>query len=425
MSLRSFIFGTGQAIIGQGLLSGLNLLLGLVFIRYAPKADYGVYLQFFAIILLSQSILGALFTGPMVTLAPKQDVQGELQLSAGLLRGQMLMSLSLALLCCIAVPLLAVWLLIPGNSMLIGLTFGLWLFGHWQREFLRDYLFQRHRPGQTLAIDFIYALALLVSLAASIFLADEVSLLVITAALAAACLISAAQALLSTGLFQQANWSSVKPAFVQAWDLGRWALPGVVVSWVYRHGYLYITAAMLGAAVTAEIGAARLLLMPIAIIQLAWENMFLPKASRWLGHQGWAPLRRGLLLSVVGLVGIIAVYLVVLRLAYGPLQQFLLGDEYADITSLIAVWGLYFFIRTLNLAGSVVMYAAAEFRLMFVYSLAAMLLGVTAIAALTYSHAALGAVIGLIIAEALAAVLIWLHGVPRVRRNALNMTSPA
>ena len=72
MNQRRVLLSNALAgMIDQALLSALNFAIGLLFIRLASKEEYGLYTQFFGLLMLSQSLQNALTNSPLIALGAK------------------------------------------------------------------------------------------------------------------------------------------------------------------------------------------------------------------------------------------------------------------------------------------------------------------------------------------------------------------
>src|SRR4051812_26083760 len=81
------------SLIDQALLSGLNFALGLVLIRLATKESYGVYSQLYVAGIFASTVVEALITGPLTTIAPGKTPEQRARLSTLLLRFQWQLSI--------------------------------------------------------------------------------------------------------------------------------------------------------------------------------------------------------------------------------------------------------------------------------------------------------------------------------------------
>jgi O-antigen/teichoic acid export membrane protein len=118
-------------------------------------------------------------------------------------------------------------------------------------------------------------------------------------------------------------------------------LPSVLATWVTLSSYPYFASTYLDIAAVAEIGAARLFLMPIGLVTTAWGNWYRPLISRWFADGDLVSIKRATNTSLV--VGALAMSFTALLLfvAY-PMAEPLLGPQYQGLQNLVLIWLIYF-----------------------------------------------------------------------------------
>lgn len=322
------------AVADQAWLSLLNFAISLAFIWGASKTEYGYYILLMAPLLLIQSIQNALVNSPLTTFLPAAAEADK----PNLRNTAVSLHIYLALVCG---ALGAGGLMIYGqaaelhieNLLLVG--FVLAIVGTIARESQRSFAYVQGQGVRALAGDIVYGTVLLAGIAL-VLAGDQ---------------LSASLVLLLTGIAGLVPLLSKVAAFHglqthaepmrQFWSCGRWALPSVVVTWINLSSYPYFAEGALGLSVVADIGAARLFLMPIGLMMTAWSNWYRPRISGWLatGNVGAVAqiTRRGLL----GGWGLLAALAVLLVFAY-PHVEPLLGARYQGLQPLVLVWLLYF-----------------------------------------------------------------------------------
>jgi O-antigen/teichoic acid export membrane protein len=132
------------------------------------------------------------------------------------------------------------------------------------------------------------------------------------------------------------------------WGITRWAVPGVLVGWMGNSIYLYLTGAILGLAATAELNAARLLLMPVGLITVAWFQMARADIARLVGDNDRRKLRGFLAKSLALIFTPILGYFGVLALGYDWVVLLLSADKYGGLQGLTVVWAVYFSVYTVK-----------------------------------------------------------------------------
>lgn len=426
MSDRAFIRGASAALLDQGWLSVVNLVIGLSFIRFALKADYGIYVQLFAALMLSTSVQNALITTPLTTLGAKRDPTRQAELTQHLFWLQFSIALFLACFAGAGILLLQKGFNLPGMTPVLALTFALCVLGTWLREYLRHYEFLHLRAGRVFVIDGIFGVVLLLFIVATA-LQGRISVELVFGAMAAANLIAVAWGVYRSDLRVRARRAAggFRNNLVAAWDCGRWTLPSVFITWGYSQSYVYIAAAVIGVHATAEIAAARLLLSPIVLASTAWGKVFLPRASRWLGDGQVELLKRTAWSSLFVLCFLVVAYLGALMLGYPWLEAHILGENYAGLELLILLWGLYFLLKTAETVGTHCLLSGEWFQRLFVYSLIALAIGLPATVLFSFVFRETGTLIGLVSAAAVMFTLVWFRGWPQLQRSPLWIAAQA
>lgn len=413
---REMLSGAAVATIDQAMLSATNMLIGLSFLRFASKVDYGVYVQLFALLMLSQSLQNALVNGPMVPMAPKRRARGMRAIAAHLFRLQTVVSVILVCVAFTGIEVASLGFHLPALPHSVALLFSLALGGQWLREFVREYNFLRLLPHATLVIDLLYVFLMALGLGLGIAL-DRFNTDWVFGSMACANFVAGFFGMWRTRLRPFAIHGEGRKTLSEAWTLSRWTLPSVVISWGSNWTFVYIVAWMVGVAAAADVSAARLLLMPVALCTVAWTSVFVPRASRWVGRGELDVVIRVVRWSVLGLWLLILGYTVTLVLAYGLLQTWVLGPEYGGLRTLTLAWALFFLINVLRAAATLSLVGGGHYRALFVYTCIAFVLGIPLVVALTHVYGSLGAVLGLAASEFLLAMIIWLHGWPLLKRR--------
>lgn len=329
----------------QALLSLANLAISLAFIRYGSKSEYGLYVLLLTPIYLAQGLQNALFLSPYVTrVAGGQSTNRQDSISF-LVWGQFAF---LALVAVISGLGLYFYFVLSDQEtsykMVAAVSFG--IVGALLREAVRSYQYSSGNVGGALRGNFLYSLVLFAFLAWC-FVEKQISLIGAFAAMG----LGGVMALAIRG-FSFTPMCNVLVEMKHFWSLGRWAVIGVVLTWVNSNSYPFVLAKEYGLEVVGEVNAARLFWMPLVLILPAWSNLFRPIFSRLFSEKKIAEIQHlitrstligGLLLIVFGLsVSILYPYI-----------SWLLGNSYQSIGPLIGVWCFYylfFFMRTVNQA---------------------------------------------------------------------------
>lgn len=362
----------------QALLSAGNFVVGLLLLRNAEAAQYGYFVLAQTSILLLVAVQGSLVSGPMNILAPKRSEQDRALLIGTIARTQrgLLGRLFPALL---LVPAL-VWLSDPRHPQLALLLGGAILAG-WmalRREFLRSVLLVYFRPDLLFRADALYVLVLLGSTALAVALPGPVGAYAVLG-LSLSAALSAALAYRAVGRRQgwtaggdgPAVWREMRP-------LGTWALIGAMTSWAYLQGYNYVLAGTVGAVAVAHVNAARLMLMPMVLLQVGVEKMLVPQAASWLHRDGLRPMVRRAATFALGVALLDAIYLALLW----PLRDWITADlmrvQIGDRDLLILLWGATMILSSMRGGLMCSLVAMARFRALAAVAAASAAVSLTA-----------------------------------------------
>lgn len=333
------------SITSQGLVSAANFGISLALLYFAPTSDYVTFLLFVNVFALLSSLQNAIFISPIGVLVPRmQD-----QLVA---RTEIVTSRFTVALAAIGIPF--VLYAVPGKLTLWETAFSVLLYLALlvlllRREVSRNASLVRGDLLELLKFDAIYFLAVFTS---AVLLVVTERLTFMLAALAFA--LPAALTLLSAPSWQserkvsQENQISLLDTsfWKEVTRSARWAIPGVLVTWLFSNGYWFLLKEAAGDAVVAELGATRLLFTPVGLLIQGWVIMFRPVAVS-LNHDGkQAQLRREVYRQA--LFGCIAVtvltvlaYIVVSKASsYLPASL-----QSASTQRYVLIWGLYFAIQ--------------------------------------------------------------------------------
>lgn len=329
----------------QALLSLANLTISLAFIRFGTKTEYGLYVLLLTPIYLAQGLQNALFLSPYVTrVAGGHSTNRQVSVSF-LVWGQGAFLAVVALLSGVG---LYFYFALSGQgsgfTMVFAVSFG--IVGALLREAVRSFQYSSGNVAGALRGNFLYSFVLFAFLAWC-FVDKQISLIGAFAAMG----LGGVMALLIRG-FSVTPVVNFLEEMKHFWMLGRWAVVGVVLTWVNSNFYPFVLAREYGLDVVGEVNAARLFWMPLVLVLPAWSNLFRPILSKLFAEKNIADiknlLRRSTLIGGLGLI----LFGLAVSLLY-PYIGWLLGNSYEGIGPLIGVWCFYylfFFMRTVSQA---------------------------------------------------------------------------
>jgi len=322
--LRSSIpWRAGIATVDQGLLSATNFIIAVLLIQSVPKADYGYYSIALPVSLFLSSLQDAVVNTPLTVLLASKKGAARRDYVASLCYGQFLVVLpaagtGLAVLAVLRFPGLDPTVKAIAAALCISSA------GLLYREFLRSYLFAEEDPLTVLKMDAFYV-AIFLCLISILYLFSGIRV-------ATVFLLTGASALLAALPFGRARgWRfpppSISKSFGENWLFGKWALLGVCVTHAQSYSYLYLLGIFSGSVAVADVSAARLLLMPLMLLQVGWGKIAIPHGSR-LREEGQAHrfFKEQVLSSLLFLVAV-AAYVALLLALSEPLQRHLLTGK--------------------------------------------------------------------------------------------------
>lgn len=333
------------AALDQAWLSFVNFGVSIAFIRYGTKSDYGLYMLLFGAINLVQGFQNALFISPFATLYPQAVREERNSILCFLVWGQILFGCAAACL-----GLIFCWLYfsffteLPISSVFeLAFCFAMAILGLIAREASRSYQYVLSRAGTALVGDMVFGFFLIAGLVVMI----------------ARTGVNTAGVLVITGLAGLLPLSrplilrivpSIKLRLTDAnsfWSCGRWAIIGVVISWMNMNLLGYAAAAAFGLSSVAEITAARLFMMPLVLGLPVWSNLLRPRFSQWYSERKFKQMCTVTYLSsVIGTV-LVILYLGLIAIAY-PWLENVIGKDYFGIFPMIVAWAIFYIVVTIR-----------------------------------------------------------------------------
>jgi len=330
---------TTLALFDQALLSATNFLINVLLIRNVPAEEYGLFVLLNAALFLAIGLQNAIITTPLSVLAPKMRESEKALFIHSLAITQYYIWLPATFLV-VAIATLADFLALFHLPVLVIVATAVAILLSFVREYMRRVFFVFMLTGYVLAVDVIYAASLLMMLAL---------ISILPSAQAAGALLSIGIAGALAGVFAiwlYSRWSPhgerLKTSLhylVDAWKHGRWALMGVIVTWLGTQGFYYLLSGMKGRGDVADIAASQKLLMPISIMVVATLSILKPKGASLLAEGKQNVLVRLTTLFSAGSVAIAVVYTGAVYLAAETISLFVFKKNISGLQELVLLWG--------------------------------------------------------------------------------------
>jgi O-antigen/teichoic acid export membrane protein len=404
----------GSAIVVQLILSIGNFVVGLILIRLTTNSEYGAYVLVVAAVLLFVQLQNGIIQPEMFLRLTRNNGAERPTLIGGVYR-----ALS-RLVYAVSAVAIAVVLILSGSGVLtrasglLAVTAVLAIAASLLREFFRMALMAQRRPLEVLKSDALYVVMIIVGSWLSTQTPAPTAAASLSLALAAMC----GGAVAAWYLWRIEPWDvhASPRIFREVTSRGTWSGIGSAISWTFTQGYGYIVAALLNVGAVGGINATRLILMPVGVLSNGATLLMRPTAYIWLERHGPATLIRRLLLAAAGLVCITIAYAVAVWVLRDWIFLEVFKKTFPNRDALLLLWSVLFVFFCIRDEASLLLIARSRFR-----SLAALTL-LSAIFALSFTYVmvrrigAPGALVAMLIGEAVNAVGIGILSAREVRR---------
>ncbi|MBW2202653.1 MAG: hypothetical protein JRF52_00805 [Deltaproteobacteria bacterium] len=369
------VLKSGIASVDQAILSALNFVIAIFFIKSASKMEYGYYSIAITISLFLVSIQNAIVNTPMtVLLINKREDKKERYVNA--------IQATIAGAFCFAA---------------IGILF---------REFMRSFFFAEEAPFKVLKMDALYASILLI-LITYIYMIHQIGVAIIFMLFGIISLV--VSSLFGRGRIWHYDKKCVKESYRENWEFGKWALLGVLVTHMQNHSYLYLLGILVGADAVADVSAARLLLMPLLLFQVGWNKVAIPHGSK-LREEGKARhfFKEQALVCIVFVLGVVG-YVTCLLFFSDFLKGVLFTEKYSRSLSYIRLWGAVFALGFVMGNASSGLQVMKNFRIISIVNIPTMIVTVGCAYGLIQVYGIKGGLVALATGQALLAAGLWYH----------------
>jgi O-antigen/teichoic acid export membrane protein len=389
------IFGGG--VISQGLLSAINLLIGLILIRGASPTQYAYYVLIATaaplLVQLQNNLIAPLLTS-QVTAAGDAERKSYI---GGLLREQRQLATMVAvaalLVCCL------VWLgggvrpeagviLLAGVIAAMGTLF---------RDFVRLILVTYRRPYEVLRADAVYAIVFV----GGVYLSTLTGIPAVLSALAMATGAVVGGLMVLRALWRHDPWTTpgTRGAFFTSVRLGVWSAAGAVIHWMFQQGYTYIVALRLDVTAVAAISATRLLLSPLGVFSLGIGSLMFATSTLWLKHHGSRGLLRRVLVFALVLACVSIGYIAVMWSMRDWIFLHILKRDYPQRDLLLGIWSAIFFCTVIRDQVIFLLMARGHFKRLAGLTLFCAVLGISVTFVAIGPFGSAGGLLGLLAGE--------------------------
>jgi O-antigen/teichoic acid export membrane protein len=415
-----FVRMLGSAVVAQALLSAGNLSVGLILIRRATDHDYGSYVLVLNALILITQAQNQFIQPAMVLRMSGANLLQRAALIGGLFREQRRLLPLAAMLAAVVTLILRAADILTWQASLLTLAAIAAGLATLYREFFRLVLLAYRRPVEVLQVDALYVVMLVAGTFAGTLSPVPALATVLTLCLSA----STGALLLGRALWRHEPWNiEGAPVLRSIAPIGAWTVAGSGIHWTFTQGYNYLVAGTLSVPTVAAVAATRLLMMPVNMLSTGVGSLMLPTTSAWQLEHGPRVIFTRLLLLCVGLAGIAWVYFGGVWLLRDWLFTVVLKKEFPQRDLLVSLW---FGVFTLMIFRDQLLFlplARGRYRVLTGLTM------ISAVVSLTVSYLTMvrigmvGAVIGVIIGEAISVVGLLALGAFELRKPASSFIS--
>lgn len=401
---KSLLYKSGIASIDQAFLSGLNFLISIVLIKIVSKPEYGYYSIFFSIILFMASVQTAVVNTPLAVLLVTKHGEEKRQYIGSLFFGQNLFLFIIAFVGVLGGTITWYFNLLESSLSAIIIAISLAFIGILLREFLRAYFFADEAQNTVLVIDVLYVvLFIILSFLVYIFSLLNVAVVFL--------LMGLSSFLVGIFFIRRNKWkfsrSEIKSGYSENWKYGKWALLGVTVTHIQNYSYLYLLGIIVSTAAVADVSAARLLLMPLILLQEGWSKVILPHGSKLREENRLPRLFKEQFAISIAFV-IVVIFLVLALIFFKPfLLNIILSAKYENSFDYIFYWGAIFLMGFISLNASFGLQVMKSFELISKINFVTMIVTLLFAYFLIYSNGIIGGLIALLIGQTISAIILW------------------
>ena len=400
------------ALLDQGLLSALNFLMTIILIKTVAKSTFGYYSIAISVSLLAVSLQNALVTTPLTVLYGSKSRRGYLEHANALFRGQYRLIFPLVV-AGLVVAAIWYWLDLDSEQAAIIAAVSLAAIGILYREFFRAFFYADEAPGKVLRLDIRYAICY-VSLVMLAVALDFISVAIVFLFIGFSALVAAG--FRQPGVEPANRRQQIKESYRENWELGKWALVGVIATHIQRYCYLYLLGFMIGSHAAADATASRLILTPFVLIIAGWGQVSRPHGVRLREAGNIQRYSRELMFAAAGLGVIILGYVLVIDSFAPYLTSWLLTENYADSLRYVALWGGIFAVTFLRMNASFGLQVLKQFKILAQANIVTMIITIISAVIMIHHYNIFGALAALLTGEIVFALLLWHQLLRRVRK---------
>lgn len=387
----------------QFILSGINLILSYLLLKFLSKTEYGLYNIIIPISLFFTALQNALINTPLMVEFWNRDK---------LDRNFLVSSFIVLQIKYIYIPfttfilILLLFHIFTFYDHIVSLTISIsvLLTGILSREFLRNYYFTIERPQNALYNDFFYLLFMIPSIVI-LYIYDLIGINTVLISIGLASLFSSFKKIKSLLIHYDLKFA--KQHFSECFQFGKWALLGVIVTHIQTYGYLYLIGISFSPKDIGDISAIRLIFAPFAFITVGYSKIAIPRGSKLCKeNKGSKFFQEGILFSIFFSL-IIVIYSIVLSSLPKDILAKILKDEYLNSFVYLPYFSISALLSIFGSTGSNGLQALKKFKELSKINSVVMVISFILTIILIYTYGIKGALTANILAQVTNAIVMW------------------
>jgi O-antigen/teichoic acid export membrane protein len=406
MNISSVKVALMMSFLNQVVSSGGNFLVGVYLARTLSLEAFGLFGISMGVCLLYIGVGNAvIFTQMMVNIPDKMPMEKDAYATKMLFAALMLGALTLGL---VTLFMLGTMFFRADLSSLLKSVAAVACTAVFLllKEFFVSYSYVRRKELWALAVNGLSVMVLAAGLAiehvAHIPLTPENVLLLYAAGAA----VGAASGYFVSPLSLMRDSQNFMPEFIEAWRHGRWALGGVIVSWMQSQMYAYVLAFFLGPAGVGQANAAKIFISPFSFLLPAINKITVPRLADLRQNNRRRMFRVSLALT--GGLFLFAIFYSILLLSnLDFISKLVLGRRDPAIQSLVWVWCFFLVNQMLLSGGSGLLQVLRRFRVLTLINIPSAVVAVLTAVVLIQQIGTPGAIWGTAAGEIVLSLLIW------------------
>ena len=390
----------------QVVTSGGNFILGVYLARMLTLGDFGLYGIGYGICMLYVGIGNAVILTQMaVNMASKEPDQRE-NYAAKMFNAVCVLGMALLLLTSIVFSISnIIWpncIRYLNTVCAIAIAATLFLCN----EFFISYAYLKRKESHALLVNSITMAVLFLCLALERIADVKPSAENVLFYYSLGAATGATTAYKTSSFRMSQGFRDFMPDMIESWQHGRWALGGVLVTWVQSQTYAYISVIFLGPIGVGQANAAKIFISPFSFLLPAINKIAIPRLVDLRQSNPSRMLHISLLLTL-GLSVLTIIYSLLLLSNVAWVSNLVLGRNDSNIEALTWTWCLVLIFQMVRTGGGVLLQVQKKFRILTLLNIPSAIITVVLAFILIRVSGATGAIWSMVAGELTLAFLIW------------------